>query len=99
MNDDGKFITITSKPHDPTKDVKEETADGPAADPEMEKMMEDAFKGLRIAWNIEAPFEIVEHNATKKDGNKLYREYTYDSIKKMEAQGKEPEPIFVKYKK
>lgn len=97
--DDGKFVTITSKPNDPTKSVKEDTADGPAGDPEMEKMMEDAFSGLRIAWNIEAPFEIVEHNATRKDGNTLYWEYTYDSIKKMEEQGKEPEPVFVKYRK
>lgn len=100
VDDDGKFVTITSKPNDPTKTVKEETADGPGSDPEMEKMIEDAFRGLRIAWNIEAPFEIVEHNATRKEGNKLYWEYTYDSIKEMEAKGIEgPEPIFVKYKK
>lgn len=99
VDDDGKFVTIRSKPNDPTKSVKEDTADGPGADPEMEKMIEDAFRGLRIAWNIEAPFEIVEHNATRKEGNKLYWEYTYDSIKAMEEQGKEPEPVYVKYKK
>jgi hypothetical protein len=100
VEDDGKFVTIRSKPNDPTRSVKEETSDGPADDPEMEKMIEDAFRGLRIAWNIEAPFEVVEHNATRKEGNKLYWEYTYDSIKEMEAKGHDgPEPIFVKYKK
>jgi hypothetical protein len=101
VDDDGTFVTIRSKPNDPTKSVKEETSEGPGAgDPEMEQMMEDAFRGLRIAWNIEAPFEVVEHNATRKEGKKLYWEYTYDSIKAMEAKGQgEPEPIFVKYKK
>lgn len=100
VDDDGTFVTIRSTPSDPTKSVKEETAEGPGADPEMDKMMEDAFKGLRIAWNIEAPFEVVEHNATRKEGNKLYWEYTYDTIKAMEAKGQDgPEPIFVKYKK
>lgn len=100
IEDDGKYLTIRSKPGDPTKSVKEEApTGGEEGDPEMEKMMEDAFKGLRVAWNIEAPFEIVEHNATRKDGDTLYWEYTYDSIKKMEEEGKEPEDIFVKYKK
>ncbi len=100
VEDDGTFVTVRSKPNDPTKSVKEETADGPAGDPEMEKMMEDAFKGLRIAWNIEAPFKVVEHNATRQDGDTLYWEYTYDSMKEMEAKGQDaPEVIFVKYKK
>jgi len=98
VDDDGTYVTIRSKPGDPTENVKEEAA-GPDDNPEMTKMMEDAFKGLRVAWNIEAPFEVVEHNATRKEGNTLYWEYTYDTIKKMEAEGKEPEAIYVKYKK
>jgi hypothetical protein len=100
VEDDGTFVTVRSKPNDPTKSVKEETASGPSEDPEMDKMIEDAFKGLRIAWKIEAPFDIVEHNATRKDGDTLYWEYTYESMKKMEEQGQEgPDEIFVKYKK
>ena len=39
--------------------------------PEEKKQMEDMFKGLRVAFKITAPFEVVEHNAHRKEGNTL----------------------------
>ncbi len=66
--------------------------------PDMKKQMEEAFKGLRIAWKIQAPFEVIEHNATRKEGNTLIWEYTLDTFEKMKP-GETPPPIRVKYKK
>ena len=47
------------------------------------KMIEDSFKGLRLAFRIDAPFQVVEHNATKKDGQALFWEYDLKTLNKM----------------
>ena len=92
----GNTILITSKPTNPME--KQEEQMGGEMTPDMEKQMEEAFKGLRIAWKIQAPFEVIEHNATRKEGNTLIWEYTLDTFKKMKP-GETPPPIRVKYKK
>ena len=80
--DEGKTFTIRTKPQNPTESVKEQAADGPKLDKDTEKMMKDAFGKLRVAYKITAPFEVVSHNADRKEGNTLIWEYDY---KKFEA--------------
>ena len=96
IQEQGNTILITSKPTNPME--KQEEQMGGELTPDMEKQMEEAFKGLRIAWKIQAPFEVIEHNATRKEGNTLIWEYTLDTFKKMKP-GETPPPIRVKYKK
>ena len=53
-------------------------APGGAPDAGMMKQIEGMFKGLRVAFKITAPFEIVEHNAHRKtatrwSGNTTWR--------------------------
>lgn len=99
--DDGKTITITSKPQNPSSKVEEQTNEGGApADPEMEKLMKDAFKGLKVGWRITAPFEVIETNAMRRDGKTLIWEYDIESLEKLEKSGKPAEmAIRVKYRK
>lgn len=95
----GDTILVTSKRANPMQEQKEQMeSSGMDLDPEMEKQIEQAFKGLRIAWKIEAPFEVIESNATRKEGNTLYWEYTFDSMKKMTPE-QAKEEIRVRYKK
>ena len=47
------------------------------------KQMEDAFKGLRLAFRIDSPFEVVEHNATRKEGQALLWKYDLKTLSKM----------------
>lgn len=95
----GSTLLVTSKATNPMQEQKEQMKEsGMSLDPEMEKQIEQAFKGLRIAWKIEAPFEVIEHNATRKQGNTLYWEYTLDTMKKMTAE-QAAQGIRVKYKK
>jgi hypothetical protein len=79
-------ISIHTKPQNPAEKVKAEAGgQGPKLDPETEKMMNDAFKNLRVAWKITAPFEVVSSNATRKSGNTLIWEYDFATFQKLAA--------------
>jgi hypothetical protein len=80
----GNTITLRTKPINPAEEVKEEAKEGaPKMDAETEKMMENAFKDLRVTYRITAPFTVVSHNATRKDGNTLIWEYTMEEFEKL----------------
>jgi hypothetical protein len=101
IKDEGKTILITSKPADPMSGVGKgvQQAGGGADNKEMDAMMKDAMKGLRVAVRIEAPFKVVESNATRKEGNALLWEYTLDSFEKMQKEGAKDLRVFVRYRK
>lgn len=98
ITEQGNTILLTTKAKNPLEEQKQEMGGEGQVSPEMEKQLEDAFKGLRIAWKIEAPFPVLEHNAHRKEGNTLIWEYTLDSMKNMDPK-KAAEGIRVKYKK
>jgi hypothetical protein len=94
--DEGKTILITSPTENPLAEQKEQAEMN--LDPDAKKQMEEMFKGLRVAFKITAPFQVVEHNAHRKEGNTLIWEYDLKSLEKMKpeqlAQG-----VRVRYKK
>jgi len=100
--DDGKTVVIRSKPANPLKGVQEGAKEaggaGGAENKEMDAMMKDALKGLRVAFRIEAPFQVVETNATSRKGNTLLWEYNLESMEKMQKDGAMP-GVYVKYRK
>jgi hypothetical protein len=81
----GDLITISTKPTNPAEKVNEEAADAPKMDPATEKMIKDAFSKMRVVYRLNAPFTIVSHNATRKEGNTLIWEY---DLKKFEEMAK-----------
>jgi len=85
VSETAKTISIHTKPQNPADKVKAETSEqgAPKLDPETEKMMNDAFKNLRVAWKITAPFEVVSSNATRKEGNTLIWEYDFPTLQKL----------------
>lgn len=108
IKDEGRTIVVRGAPVDPVSGVKEGAkagapgAEGGKADPQMEelgKMIEGSMKGLRVAWKIDAPFKVLETNATRHEGTTLIWEYTYDSLQKIEKSGGKIDPVYVKYAK
>jgi len=106
VKDEGSTILITSKPMNPAADItgeggegdEEKKADAPGMDEGMKKQVEAAFKNFRIAFKVTAPFQVVESNATRKEGSTLIWEYDFKTLEKMKpAQLKEG--IRVRYKK
>jgi hypothetical protein len=95
--DKGKTFTIQTKPQNPAESVEKEAEENaPKMDPAMEKMMKDAFSKMRVSYRITAPFEVVSHNATRKEGNTLVWEYTYAEFEKLSKKGVKPEDAQVR---
>jgi hypothetical protein len=93
----GDTITVQTKPTNPAEKVNEQAAQGggPKIDAETEKMMKDAFSKLRVVYRLTAPFTIVSHNATRKEGNTLIWEYNMETFEKM-AKAKDLDKFAVK---
>ncbi|HEX2060730.1 MAG TPA: hypothetical protein VHK90_08310 [Thermoanaerobaculia bacterium] len=88
LSEKGDTFTIRTKPQNPTESVKEQAADAPKLDPATEKLVKDAFSKMRVAYRITAPFEIVSHNATRREGNTLIWEYDLATFEKLEKSKK-----------
>ncbi len=102
FSEKGDTFTIRTKPANPAESVKSETSkEGQGKpDPEMEKMMKDAFSKMKIAYRITAPFTVVSTNAMRREGNTLIWEYDYATLEKLGKSGaKVPEGVTVTYKK
>jgi hypothetical protein len=85
ISETSRTISIHTKPQNPAEKVKSQAdaQGGPKMDPETEKMMNDAFKNLRVAWKITAPFEVASTNATRREGNTLIWEYDFAKFQKL----------------
>lgn len=97
LKDEGDTFVITSATGNPLAEQTEQ-AEQMQLSPEEKKQVEDMLGKLRVAFKISAPFQVVEHNAHRKEGNTLVWEYDLDSFEKMKpeelAQG-----VRVRYKK
>jgi hypothetical protein len=73
-------ILITS----PTKNPFSGAAAKPGepVDAESRAFLEPMTKGFRVASRINAPFEILEHNATRREGTTLIWEIDFAAIEK-----------------
>lgn len=84
LSETARTISIHTKPQNPADKVTAQANEqGPKLDPETEKMMNDAFKNLRVAWKITAPFEVASTNATRREGNTLIWEYDFAKFQKL----------------
>ena len=60
--------------------------------------VEEAMSGVRVSFRIQAPHEVVEHNATKVDGDTLLWDYDMKALQKMGEEGAD-EGTLVRFKK
>jgi len=56
------------------------------------------FSGIRVVVRLAAPFEVVEHNAHRKEGSTLIWDYNMTSLLKMSAAEVE-QGVRVRYRK
>jgi hypothetical protein len=88
LSEKGDTITIRTKPQNPTEAVKEQASEAPKLDAATEKLVKDAFAKMRVSYRITAPFTVVSHNATRREGNTLIWEYDMAAFEKMEKSKK-----------
>jgi hypothetical protein len=86
LEEKGDTVTIRTKPLNPQEAVQKEAADAPKLDKATEKMIRDAFGKMRVTYRITAPFAIVSHNATRRQGNTLIWEYDLERFEELSKQ-------------
>jgi hypothetical protein len=74
--DEGPTLLVTMGGGDPSARLRQEAQKDPGAgaNPEMAKAFEGAFKNARLAFKLDTPFEVVDTNATRREGRTLYWE-------------------------
>lgn len=85
IKDEGGTLLLTMEAVNPAAEQKEQTGQMKMS-PEETKIIEDAFKSLRVAFRIDSALPVVEHNATRKEGQTLYWEYDVKTLNKMTPQ-------------
>lgn len=85
VQDEGSTLLLTTRALNPVAEQRT-NADQMELSPAMKKQVEDAFKDLRVVFRIDAPLEVVEHNATRKEGETLVWEYDLKTMEKMTPQ-------------
>jgi hypothetical protein len=97
FKDEGDTFLVTSPTENPLAEQTEQ-AEQAQLSPEEKKQVEEMLGKLRVAFKITAPFQIVEHNAHRKEGNTLVWEYDLDSFEKMKPE-ELSQGVRVRYKK
>lgn len=75
--EEGNTIVLRNDPLDP---IEEQVEDASDQMPGMDGMLESILADFSVVFRIEAPFEVLEHNATSQDGNTLIWEYDEMSL-------------------
>lgn len=98
FRDEGDTFTLTNTPVNPMEQAQSEGSPVQGMAPQMKMMMRSmsgAFSGPMVTFFVTAPFEVVEHNATRVSGNTLYWEYGLETFLEEE----QPAPIRAKFRK
>jgi hypothetical protein len=78
--DDGETLLITTAPLNPLADQDPSWEEQFENSEELEGVLASALEGMRVAIILEAPFDVIEHNATRHEGNRLIWEFGADSL-------------------
>ncbi len=94
--DEGKTVFVSTEFGNP---VSEASSDNPleasATSPEAKKTIADLFHGLHLRFKLTTPLEVVNTNATRRDGQTLVWDYDQAAVMKL-AESKEPVKIWVR---
>ena len=82
IKDEGSTLLLTMEPMDPMGNQKPQTEEM-MLPPVLQQQMDAAFAGRRIAFRLETPLSVVEHNATRTAGRTLYWDYDPKTLEKM----------------
>jgi hypothetical protein len=96
--DEGRTILVTSPAQNPADGHKAALEQMPPLDATLKTYLDALFKTFRVACRITAPFEVVEHNAQRKEGNTLIWEYDLAALEKLTPE-QMSQGIRVRYRK
>lgn len=101
IEEDGTLVIRSASPLEEVSEQQDEMMEGTGGMMQgMDEAMKDMFRGMSVVFTLEAPFDVVEHNATRVEGDRLIWEYGADDFEAvMERGAPTDEGIFVRYRR
>ena len=93
---DGTLL-ISTPPVNPAEDLGSMALDDEDED-DASEMVRASMESMRVRFELTAPFEVLEQNATEVKGRTLIWDYGYEALTEMAEEGAEVEPVRVLYK-
>lgn len=94
---DGQTVLVTTPVKNPLAEEEEKVAQAPF-DAALTGLIQQLFNGVHIVFRITSPFEVLEHNAHRREGATLIWDYDFAKIQKMSSEQMNA-GIRVKYRK
>ncbi|HEX7780647.1 MAG TPA: hypothetical protein VF424_15465 [Vicinamibacterales bacterium] len=94
---DGQTILVTTPVTNPLAEEEEKVSQAPL-DAALTGVIQQLFNGVHIVFRITSPFEVLEHNAHRREGPTLIWDYDFAKIQKMTSEQMNA-GIRVKYRK
>lgn len=99
LKDEGKTVLVSTEFGNPVSaGAASQSLTGGEATPEAKKTMEQIFQGLRIRFKLTTPLEVVDSNATRRDGKTLVWDYDAAAIEKL-ADAKQPLKVWARLRR
>lgn len=101
IEEDGTLVIRSASPLEEVSEQQDEMMEGAEGMMGgMDEAMKEMFRGMSVVFTLEAPFDVVEHNATRVEGDRLIWEYGADDFEGvMEGRAPTDEGIFVRYRR
>ena len=94
---DGTLL-ISTPPINPAENLDQMNFGDSEEDDAGSDMVKQSIESMRVQFELSAPFEVLEHNATEVDGKTLRWEYDFESLTSMVEDGAAVEIVRVLYK-
>ena len=94
---DGQTVLVTTPVKNPLAEEEEKVAQAPF-DAALTGLIQQLFNGVHIVFRITSPFEVLEHNAHRRECATLIWDYDFAKIQKMSSEQMNA-GIRVKYRK
>jgi hypothetical protein len=101
LTDEGKTVLVSTELGNPVAEADAHPGAPDAAakpSPEDQKKLEQMFQGLRLRFRLTTPFDVVDTNATRRDGRTLLWDYDLAAIQKL-AESKQPVKIWARLRR
>lgn len=90
LAEEGSTLVLRNEPVDPLTQAEQNVGMIEGG----EGLVDAMFRDMRIAFSIGTPFEVIEHNATRREGDRLFWIYDYETMKRGG-----PQSIYARFRK
>lgn len=98
LKDEGRTVLVSTELGNPVAEADAKSGAAAKPSPEDQKKMEQLFQGLHLRFRLTTPFDVVDTNATRRDGRTLLWDYDLAAIQKL-AESQQPVKVWARLRR